>query len=546
VLAALAAALLIAAPGASAHATLVSSQPLDGATLDTAPAQLVLRFSEGVESSLTSVRVYGPDGQELDVPDPTRPAANTLVVSMPPSLDRGTYTVSWQVVSADSHPVQGAFVFSVGAPSVALGGVPPTIGADEPPRYVDVAFTAVRFGAFVLLLLGAGSVLALAYVLRDAPAVLVARLGRLLVPIGLGLAVFSLAGIGLQGASATGSGLGAAVDPDVLRGVLDSDFGRFWLARAGLAVALALAGWWLVRAADGDRFAPLLAAGSAAAYLVMSPAATSHARAAGALAVASDIAHVAAAAAWTGGLACTVLALRWSGEARWELAARVVPRFSALALGSVAVLVAAGAVNGYLQVDELAGLWDTTYGRLLVLKVLLVLPVLALGAYNQRRLVPRLRAAGASLVERRRFLRTTGAELGLMVAVVAVTAVLVAEPPASARPAGGPFTTTLVTARYHMTATVTPARVGQNRIELDASNHAGRPAHIDEVRVLASLPGEDIGPLDLKVQRRPGGRYVIPGAQLPLAGNWQLRVELRQGEFDLTTRKFTVPITEAS
>src|SRR3712207_4467064 len=98
---------------------------------------------------------------------------------------------------------------------------------------------------------------------------------------------------------------------------------------------------------------------------------------------------------------------------RWELAATSVPRFSTMALVSVAVLLVAGAINGYLQVRAWRGLWETEYGVLLLVKIGLVLPLLALGAYNNRFAVPRLRARIASVVERRRFVRMAGAELAI-------------------------------------------------------------------------------------------------------------------------------------
>ncbi len=91
-------------------------------------------------------------------------------------------------------------------------------------------------------------------------------------------------------------------------------------------------------------------------------------------------------------------------EERWGLAARAVPRFSALAVVSIAALLTAGVINGFLEVRSWSGLWETTYGRLLLVKVALVLPVLALGAFNNRVSVPRLRARIASALERRRFL----------------------------------------------------------------------------------------------------------------------------------------------
>ena len=151
---------------------------------------------------------------------------------------------------------------------------------------------------------------------------------------------------------------------------------------------------------------------------------------AGNLAIVADVAHVIAAALWTGGLGFLFLALKLAKEDRWPLATRAVPRFSNMAVISVVVLLVAGIINGYLQVRTWSALWETEYGLLLLGKVALVLPLLALGAYNNRYAVPRLKAGIASVLERRRFLRAAGVELGIMVAIVAVTAVLVNAEPA--------------------------------------------------------------------------------------------------------------------
>jgi copper transport protein len=553
--------LAVAAPPAGAHAMLMSTDPASGATVAAAPERVVLRFSERVEPSLVSVQVVDTDGGTVDTGDVAELAGDAIAVSVPEAARaHGTHTVTWQVVSEDTHPVRGAFVFHVGAPTAAPAAAAHAAEADAPPRYVDVAFAGVRFAAFGLLLLCAGGVAALAVVLRDAGAGVMRRLALLLVPAGLALAVVSAVGVVLQGAAATGTGVVAALHADVLRGVATSGFGRSWLARAAVALVLAAAAWWLARAAGGHRTAPLVVAGAAAICLVSAPAASGHARAAGSLAMATDVAHVAAAAAWTGGLAFTVLALRWAGYTRWALAEAAVPRFSTMAVASVAVLLAAGAARGYVELPALDALWTTTYGKLLVAKVLLVMPLLALGAYNKRHLMPRilvgpavdaaarpLSASGADLRRlRRRFLRATGAELAVMVVIVAVTAVLVAEPPVSASAGRGPFQAMVTTGDLRVSAVVTPARAGQNRIELEPVSHSGRRAHIDEVHALASLPGADIGPLRLEFHRRPGGRYVAGTAPLVVAGDWQLRLELRRGEFDLETGKLTIPIAAAS
>ena len=136
-----------------------------------------------------------------------------------------------------------------------------------------------------------------------------------------------------------------------------------------------------------------------------------------------------AAGVWAGGLAFLVAALVLARTDRWRLAPRAIPRFSSVAVVALGILVVAGLANAYFEVRELRGLWETTYGLLLVAKLALVLPVIALGAYNNRFAVRRLREGSASPRDQRRFLHTAAAELALLLLVVGVTAVLVDQPP---------------------------------------------------------------------------------------------------------------------
>jgi copper transport protein len=189
------------------------------------------------------------------------------------------------------------------------------------------------------------------------------------------------------------------------------------------------------------------------------------------------------------------------------------------------------------------GLWDTEYGVLLLIKVGLVVPLLALGAYNNRYAVPRLRTQIASALERRRFLRFAGAELVVMAAVVGVTAGLVNAPPARTEVAmHGPYEQEVELGPLMAHVTVMPAMPGTNEIHLEFEEE--RP---DAVRVLASLPERGIGPVRYRAKRGDEPRaLVVEAANLSVAGDWQLRIEARRGEFDLFTKTISVPIEEES
>ena len=216
-----------------------------------------------------------------------------------------------------------------------------------------------------------------------------------------------------------------------------------------------------------------------------------------------------------------------------------------MAVIAVAVLIVAGVVNGFLEVRSWAGLWETTYGRLLLAKVALLLPLLALGAFNNRRSVPRIETGSATPVERRRFVRSTVVEVVMMVVIVGVTAALVAERPAKAQTAAvsGPVSRDTRIGPFDLNFVVDPARTGTNEIHLYLLNRStGQPVNVDETRVSASLPAAGIGPLRFTATPAGPGHAVVTGASFPLGGLWRILVEVRQGDFDEWSTTLNIPI----
>ena len=384
---------LVAPAAASAHAILLRSTPADGAVLQEPPARVTLQFSEPVETSLASIRIVDAQLNRVDEGRLAHPRPDTVEVELP-RLPRGSYVVTWRVVSADTHAVRGAFVFSIGTGEGAADIAARAGGAQAAPERVELTFAVVRFLSFVFLLFCVGAAV-LAALVADVPR----RAGRVLVGAAAALALLSLLGIVCQGAEAGGTGFRSALDAGVISDVLDSRFGQAWGIRAGIAL-------WLAGVA---LLGPPLRYVTAAVALALVPTTSlaAHAQADGARTVAVDLLHVTAAGVWAGGLAFVLVALLLEEPAaRWRLAGRLVPRFSALALPAVAVLVTAGVVNAYLEVRSWSALWHTSYGQLVLAKSALVLPVLALGAYNRLFAVPALRHETAAPDERRRFVRS--------------------------------------------------------------------------------------------------------------------------------------------
>ena len=524
------------------HATLVASTPTNDAVLKSAPTSVSLRFDEPVETVFGALRVYDARGRRVDDGAIRKPRGDTIAVSLNGALPRGSYTVAWRVISGDTHPVHGAFVFSVGARDSGGQAEAARIEAGQAtPRSVSVGFGVARFVALLLVLTSAGGAIVLMLVLDGTQR----RVVRLVVGSALALLPVTLAGLVYEAASAGGFGLREAADPSVVRAVIETTFGTVWAVRAGLAILLAAI--LLV----GRRIAPqhpTWLKGSVvacAAGVAISTTWASHAYVEGPFAMVADGAHLLAAAIWTGGLLSVAIALRGSPAAdRWSLAGCVVPRFSTLAVGSVAVLVLAGIASAYVEVGAWRRLWQMTYGQLVLAKASLLVPLLALGALNNRVAVPRLRRGMHSPRERRRFARTVGAELCLMLVVIGLTAALVEQRPAKSQvSAGGLYSVTSQIGPYELDLVVDPARVGRDEIHLYLLERNGQPARgIAEVRLAAALSSPSLGPLRFSTTPAGPGHFVATSAQFPIAGSWRLTTRVRRGDFDQWSITTTLPI----
>jgi copper transport protein len=444
----------------------------------------------------------------------------------------------------------------VGAPGANRAGVAADV-LEGDSFGISFAYSAGRFVDYTLMLLCVGGVAALLVVLPMAGELVRLRLQRILARAAVALTVAALIGLVLQAATAGNLSLTEAARWDPFSQVIDTKFGRWSLIRAGLALVLAVLLFVGLTRVRGPALG--VVAGLVCVGMIISPVASGHASVGGTIAFLGDLTHVQMAAVWTGGLGVLILGLVLARQDRWQLASRAVPRFSNLAVGAVVALIVGGTINGLIQlgawdagvlkIDSYSPLVDTTYGLLLLAKIGLVIPIIALGAFNNRFSVPRLRAGIASALERRHFLRRTGAELSIMVTVIGVTAVLVnSEPPADTMEMHGPVARTVDFGEFEAHVSVEPAMPGRNEIHLEftAKGHGAAPK-IMEVRVSARLSSGKVAPMRFKAE--PGhehGAFMVPRANLPIAGDWQLQILARRGEFEALAETVSVPIEEGS
>lgn len=526
--AAVAACVWLAAP-ASAHAILRSTTPTDGDALDAAPASVSLEFNEPVTTTAGGVRVFNEDGERVDAGDAAtvEGRVETITVSVQPDLDDGTYVVSWRALSADDHPVHGAFVFTVGD-AEADESLVARILADSSDTALEAVAAALRFVVYAAALVAAGGALFLVWV-HDREWDERAALLRTVVVGATVAAVGIVAGVAVQAALVTGLGARAATDPGALGAVVSSSYGTS--AALGLVGAVALAVTARRLWADWA----VVAASTAAVVLLASFALTGHTASTDPrwLVVSADIAHTVAAAAWLGGLVLLLRVLRRRRTGADGVGgAEVVRRFSAMAVWTIVVVTVAGLALGWAEVRAPRALLSTAYGITLVAKVALVAVVLGLGAYNNRRLVPAVRSAGDAAWRR---LRTTvTVEVAVLVAVVAVTAVLVNIVPArDAAGVTGPLSVrTQLGPEHTLDVTVDPNRVGRNELHLYLFGPDNRPAEAEDLRVELTMPAHDIGPIEREPTLLAPGHWTVTDADLPIAGRWIMTVRAAVTEFD--------------
>lgn len=511
--------LLLCAPSAGAHATIIRTTPSDRAVVAGAPPTVQLRWSEAVDLGPDSVRLLDATGGELDTPKATHVGGDraTAELRLPAGLKDGTYVVSWRVTSADSHPVAGAFSFSIGEPSAVVATAEPGT-ASAVVKVADGIARGVAFLGFALAVGGAAVLLLLGGDCRGARWVAAgaALLGGATVVLLL-----------LQGPYATG---GSLLDPSLLWFSIKTRFGEALIARLLLTAAFVA----LVRAALRERGETAAAGGAGAAGGAPRPLVLAAAACAVALTFTWTLAdhsrtgvqpwlgvpaaslHLLAMGVWLGGL----VALLTTATPR-----AVVARFSPLALGCFGVLGVTGGYLAWRQSGTLAALPATGFGRLLLIKSGIVLVVVGLAALSRR-----------AVARRGGVRRTVLAEAALGVVVLGVTAALVNAAPARVAYVDPVDVTVPGIDGGQVQLHVTPAKQGENVADLYLVAPGGRLLIPPEVFARLLAPeGEDVAPLPVELGSAEPGHYVATNLTVPTPGAWTLRVTVRTSEIDEQT-----------
>jgi copper transport protein len=515
------------AGAAHGHAVVLDTSPADGAVLKLAPGQIVIRFNEPVTP--VSAQVLDAEGRNITLRNAVTVTDHELRIALPPSLAEGSYIASYRVVSADSHPVGGSIVFSVGRVSSRFSPRPTATG----DWGWTVATIAVRIALYGGILFGAGGVLFLFLVTPEGTterettrmAAAVAALGSFA----------ALLAIGIQGGLLLGGPISNLATSSAWRLGLVSGFGATAVT-AMLGLALVAAGLSRKRPSV---LRPLASLG--AATTLTSLALSGHVITAGPrwVTVPVLLAHVIPISFWVGALVPLHQAVGRLGAE----AAPVVERFSRVAFRAVPLLLAAGLVIAIVQVRSPRGLIGTTYGLFLLAKIGLVAGLLGLAALNKRRLTPSLARgdprAGTALR------RSIAAEIGLVLFILAATAALSTAPPPRVfasgsgghadHPSGDPdagLSVTIVTSGRSAEIILHSVRSGINSAQLKLLDSAGAAVQAQEVTFIAANPAAGVEPIRRTGDEAGPGLWRVEDLLLVPAGMWSIRIDALVSDFE--------------
>ncbi|MCA9863796.1 MAG: copper resistance protein CopC, partial [Thermomicrobiales bacterium] len=537
--------LLASAAGIAAHAALERSEPASGEVLPTAPAEVRIWFTEPLEPRFTRANLLDANGQPA--PGGTSQVApdndHLLILTLPPDLPDGGYTVAWRNLSAaDGHTLQGYFGFAIGA-----GGAPGAAASDlsaapDAPRELSRGLALI--GLALLLAIAPVTLGVLVPAVRAAPDLADGLTRRLRAYTVAAMALALLGSVFALLAQA------AAVAPDLTPPqaawvtLSGTRYGEVWVWRLlGLVAvsATVVIGLW---GSERRSHAALRLAALVGLFVPITFSLVSHAAAqpeGAAAAIVADALHLVAAAIWGGGvvlLAVVLLpALRPFRSGAWRHVLRAaILRFSVLALAAWGILVLSGLYAAWLQVGSLPGLTETPYGRSLLLKGALLTPILALAAWHfwqgrdpARSRLPRLSA-------------TLALEALLVAAVLLVVGRLIGQPPArevlaSRAPAHIQTPLAFPTSDGERTATltITPGAAGNNTFTIAV---AGDPLPEKTEGVLrVNLPAQDLGEQELRLPQTAPNTFAADGTELAVAGDWQVTAIIRDiGAFAWTAQ----------
>lgn len=487
---------------AFAHAVLEEATPAQDSHLQSSPKEITLMFNERLENEFFILKVFDENGEEIGGPK-AKLSVNHKQLSLDlPKLSDGNYTVSYQVVSADGHPVKGSYIFSIGAGFTEKSNTAQIQQENE----VSPLTSVVRIFYYLALLLTTGWILWGAWLQKELAESAdikhsYEKWARLL------LVILLLANIGLGAVLAEGY-LEQWSLSNIIAMITDTTAGISWMFTM---ILLLLGVGILLRNPLADSVWVLLVLG---AKSVNGHAFAFEPRI---MTVSLDLLHLLAAAIWAGGLLYILLYFKKFQEH----VQRFLGIFSTAALISMVVLIGTGLLSTFIYLPKIQYVLDTRWGTLLLIKTVLVLVVIVVAGILRFYLKKQSKGNIAKLVK---------LDFILMISIVGIVGVFTYLSPI---PANKPMHWYEKVEGIDFTTTISPKVPGTNSFMVEANSHE-QGLGIKRIELnLIYKDNSDVAPIHVPLEVYDQGKYahfMTDGSYLPFAGNWTAEVRILDSE----------------
>ena len=537
--------LIIGIPSAYAHPFLVDSEPGQGQNAAVGTTQIIVFYSEAIEIDFSELKVFDSNGNKIDNMDTAYYEGESSLVITTPSLEDGVYTVTSKVLSKiDGHLVQAAIIFGVGETQVDLS----LLEAQEESEITFLPEAAARFPGIIGQTVVLGSVIS-GIVIWGTQRKRFGKESRDLVNQTYRFKFAKLTGISLVAVFASNFIILAV---QTLRletspiDVIDTAFGTTWLIRMIITIILLGIWFWMERKPhlSPKKHIPMLAA---SLVLIFTTTMMGHGAATELTApIILDYVHNLLASVWIGGviffgfvLLPTLASLDGIQKAKVTLA--MLPRYSGMITIALGILIITGPTLLWFLESDVASLTNSTYGSLIIAKIMLAIVLIGFGAFYQFKIQ---RQAERNLKSGKTFTfnklsKPLKAEAMVGIALLGVVALLVN----SSLPAGEiqtvdaqgitlGFSSTLFSEQAKFDVSVIPLGVGPNTISVLVSNVSGEPLpDISGLKIKVSNPQRNIAPIEIPItelKSADGATRYEGDATFGFAGTWQIEIEAQR------------------
>jgi len=549
--------LIIGIPSAYAHPFLVDSEPGQGQNAAVGTTQIIVFYSEAIEIDFSELKVFDSNGNKIDNMDTAYYEGESSLVITTPSLEDGIYTVTSKVLSKiDGHLVQSAIIFGVGETQVDLS----LLEAQEESEITFLPEAAARFPGIIGQTVVLGSVIS-GIVIWGTQRKRFGKESRDLVNQTYRFKFAKLTGISLVAVFASNFIILAV---QTLRletspiDVIDTAFGTTWLIRMIITIILLGIWFWMERKPhlSPKKHIPMLAA---SLVLIFTTTMMGHGAATELTApIILDYVHNLLASVWIGGviffgfvLLPTLASLDGIQKAKVTLA--MLPRYSGMITIALGILIITGPTLLWFLESDVASLTNSTYGSLIIAKIMLAIVLIGFGAFYQFKIQ---RQAERNLKSGKTFTfnklsKPLKAEAMVGIALLGVVALLVN----SSLPAGEiqtvdaqgitlGFSSTLFSEQAKFDVSVIPLGVGPNTISVLVSNVSGEPLpDISGLKIKVSNPQRNIAPIEISItelKSNDGTTRYEGDATFGFAGTWEIEVEAQRTQTVNESVIFTV------